>query len=46
MTGDAKKMVLQWKFNEAANTYDFHIFAAIHEEEVVIKAVGNELVVA
>ena len=47
MTGDAKKMILHCKLNEAANAHDFIIFAAmLNEEEVVIKAVGNKLVVA
>ena len=46
MTGDAKKLILHYRLNEAANAQDYIIFAAIlNEEEVVIKQIGNELVV-
>jgi hypothetical protein len=46
VTGDPKSLTLHYKLNEAANAHDYTIFAAVlNEEEVVVKQIGNELVV-
>ena len=46
VTGDLKKLILHYGQNEAANA-DYTIFAAVlNEEELVIKQIGSELVVA
>jgi len=37
---------LHYRLNEAANAHDYTIYAAgLNEEEVVVKEIGNELVV-
>ena len=42
--GDPKNLVLHYRLNEAANTQDYTIFAAVlSEEEFVLKQIGNEL---
>ena len=47
MTGDPKKLILQYRLNETANTQDYSMFAAVlNGEELVIKQIGKELVVA
>ena len=46
VTGDSKKLIFHYRLNEAADAQDYNIFAAVlNEEEIVIKEVGNELVV-
>ena len=41
------QMVFHWRLNEAANAEDYIIYVAVlNEEEVIIKQIGNELVVA
>ncbi|KAL9958890.1 hypothetical protein ACROYT_G035963 [Oculina patagonica] len=46
LTNDPKQMVFHYRLNEAANAQDYTIFAAIlYESEMVLKEVGNELVV-
>ena len=46
VTGDPKSLTLHYRLNEAANPHDYTIYAAVlNEEEVVVKQVGNELVV-
>jgi len=46
VTGDPKSLTLHYRLNEAANTQDYTIYAAVlNEEEVVVKQIGNELVV-
>ena len=46
MTGDPKKLEFHYRLNEAANAQDYTIFAAVlNEEEIVLKQLGNELVV-
>ena len=45
VTGDPKKLELDYKLNEAANAQNYKIFAVIlNEEELVLKQIGNELV--
>ena len=51
VTGYDKKLVLHYRLNKAApsatNNGDYMIYAAyLNEEEIVIKEIGNELVVA
>ena len=44
-TNDPKSMVFHYKLNEAADAEDYTIYAAIlYESELVLKQVGNELV--
>ena len=44
-TNDPKQMVFHYKLNEAANAQDYTIYAAIlYESELVLRQVGNELV--
>ena len=46
VTGDPKSLTLHYRLNEAANAQDYTIYAAVlNEEEVVVKQIGNELVV-
>ena len=46
LTGDPKSLTLHYRLNEAANAQDYTIYAAVlNEEEVVVKQIGNELVV-
>ena len=46
MTGDLKKLECHYRLNEAANAHDYTIFAVVlNEEEIVLKQLGNELVV-
>jgi len=46
VTGDSKNLTLHYRLNEAADAHDYTIFAAVlNEEEVVVKQIGNELVV-
>ena len=45
MTNDPKQMVFYYRLNEAADAQDYVIYAAIlYESELVLKQVGNELV--
>ena len=45
MTNDPKQMVFHYRLNEAANAQDYTIYAAIlYESELVLRQVGNELV--
>ena len=44
-TNDPKQMVFHYRLNEAANAQDYTIYAAIlYESELVLRQVGNELV--
>ena len=46
VTGDPKSLTLEYRLNEAANAQDYTIYAAVlNEEEVVVKQIGNELVI-
>ena len=46
MTGDSKKLEFHYRLNEAANAQNYSIFAfVLNEEELVLKQIGNELVV-
>ncbi|KAL9960024.1 hypothetical protein ACROYT_G033414 [Oculina patagonica] len=46
LTNDPKQMVFHYRLNEAANAQDYTIYAAIlYETEMVLRQVGNELVV-
>ncbi|KAL9968197.1 hypothetical protein ACROYT_G026544 [Oculina patagonica] len=46
LTNDPKQMIFHYRLNEAANAQDYTIFAAIlYESEMVLRQVGNELVV-
>ena len=46
VTGDPESLTLHYRLNEAANAHDYTIYAAVlNEEEVVVRQVGNELVV-
>ena len=46
MTDDPKKLKFHYRLNEAANVQDYTIFAAVlNEEEIVLKQLGDELVV-
>jgi len=39
-------LTLHYRLNEAANAEDYTIYAAVlNEEEIVVKQIGNELVV-
>ena len=45
MTGDPQTLNFEYTLNEAANAYDYKIFAAVlTEEEFILKPLGNELV--
>ena len=47
MTGEEKQMIFHWRLNEVANAHDYIIYVAVlNEEEVIIKQIGNEFVVA
>ncbi|KAL9962242.1 hypothetical protein ACROYT_G031324 [Oculina patagonica] len=46
LTNDPKQLIFHYRLNEAANAQDYTIFAAImYESEMVLKQVGNELVI-
>ena len=46
LTGDSQTLYFHYRLNEAANAQDYKIFAAaLTEEEIVLKPLGNELVV-
>ena len=46
VTDDPMTLIFHYRLNEAANAQDYTIFAAVlNEEEVVVKQIGNELVV-
>ncbi|KAL9981658.1 hypothetical protein ACROYT_G010393 [Oculina patagonica] len=46
LTNDPKQLIFHYRLNEAANAQDYTIFAAImYESEMVLRQVGNELVV-
>jgi len=46
VTGDPKSLTLHYQLNEVANTHDYTIYATVlNKEEVVVKQVGNKLVV-
>ena len=46
VTGDPKSLTFDYRLNEAANAQDYTIYAAVlNEEEVVVKEIGNELVI-
>ena len=46
VTGDPKNLTFNYWLNEAANAQDYTIYAAVlNEEEVVVKQIGNELVI-
>ena len=46
LTGDPKSLTLHYWLNEAANAHDYTIYTVVlNEEEVVVKQVGNELVI-
>ena len=46
ITGDSKNLKLEYSLNEEANAHNYTIYAAVmSEEEIVLKQVGNELVV-
>jgi len=46
VTGDPKSLTLHYRLNKAANAEDYAIVAAVlNEEFVVVKQIGNELVV-
>ena len=45
VTGDSKKLELNYRLNEAADAQDYTIFAfVLNEKEFVLKQIGNELV--
>ena len=45
--GDPKNLTLHYQLNEVSNAQKYIIYAAVlNEEEIVIKQVGNELVVS
>ena len=46
VTDDPKSLTLHYRLNEAANAHDYTIYVAVlNEEEVLVKEIGNELVV-
>jgi len=46
VTGDPKSLTLHYWLNEAANAEDYSIYAVVlNDEDVVVKQIGNELVV-
>ena len=46
LTDDPKKLEFHYRLNEAANTHDYIMFAAVlSEQEFVLKQIGNELFV-
>ena len=45
MTGDPKKLECHYRLNEGANAQDYTILVVLNDEEILLKQLGNELVV-